>query len=67
MQPAFNQQDLPPLTDAETKTVMKKLVKARTALVLEHPFIGSIALNMPYRLDETIPMAKRLGSVHDSS
>jgi predicted metal-dependent peptidase len=57
MQPAFNQQDLPPLTDAETKTVMKKLVKARTALVLEHPFIGSIALNMPYRLDETIPTA----------
>jgi predicted metal-dependent peptidase len=57
MQPAFNQQDLPPLTDAETKTVMKKLIQARTALVLEHPFIGSIALNMPYRLDETIPTA----------
>jgi len=31
-----------------------KLAKARTSLVLAHPFIGSIALNMKFILDETI-------------
>lgn len=32
-----------------------KLAKARTQIVLAHPFIGSIALNMNFRLDENIP------------
>lgn len=32
----------------------QRLVKARTSLVLEHPFIGMIALNMPQVLDDTI-------------
>ena len=32
----------------------KRLIKARTALVLEHPFIGMIALNMPQKLDDSL-------------
>lgn len=32
-----------------------KLARARTQLVLGHPFIGSIALNMEFKLDEDIP------------
>lgn len=34
--------------------LLKKLAKARTSLILEHPFIGTIALNMPMSLDDTI-------------
>lgn len=34
-----------------------RLSKAKTALVLEHPFIGSIAMNMPFRITEEIPTA----------
>ena len=30
-----------------------KLAKAKTSLVLEHPFIGTIALNMPFEFDES--------------
>jgi predicted metal-dependent peptidase len=36
------------------KDLEKRLTKARTALVLEHPFIGMIALNMPQVLDDTL-------------
>jgi predicted metal-dependent peptidase len=36
---------------------MKRLAKAKTSLILSHPFIGSIALNMPMILDDTIPTA----------
>ncbi len=37
----------------------KRLAKAKTALVLEHPFIGNIALNMPFILteDDSVPTA----------
>lgn len=37
-----------------SKDLQQRLVKARTALVLEHPFIGMIALNMPQELDDSI-------------
>lgn len=39
----------------------KKLAKAKTALILEHPFIGSIAMNMPFRLSEDVPTAATNG------
>ena len=54
-------QEVEPMSPERLKTVMKKLVKARTALVLEHPFVGSIALNMPYEMDHTIPTAATNG------
>lgn len=54
-------QEVPPLSKEDEKKVMKKIIKARTALVLEHPFIGSIALNMPYQLDTSIPTAATNG------
>jgi predicted metal-dependent peptidase len=38
-----------------------KLAKAKTALILEHPFVGSIALGMPFELDDTIPTAATNG------
>jgi len=37
--------------------LMKRLAKAKTSLILEHPFIGAVALNMPMVLDESIPTA----------
>jgi len=37
--------------------LMKRLSKAKTGLILEHPFIGSVAINMPFELDETISTA----------
>jgi predicted metal-dependent peptidase len=35
----------------------RRLAKARTALILEQPFIGTLALNMPMMLDDSIPTA----------
>jgi len=40
-----------PLSQADEKRIDRLLAKARTALVLEHPFIGNIALNMPFKVD----------------
>lgn len=39
----------------------KRLSKAKTALILEHPFVGNIALNMPFILTEDIPTAATNG------
>lgn len=50
-----------PATDAEKKSAMKKIIKARTALVLEHPFVGTIALNLPYEMDESVGTAATNG------
>ena len=44
-----------------TKTKIK-LAKAKTALILEHPFVGTVALNMPFELDESIPTAATNGA-----
>jgi len=49
---------LPP---AEEKRIERLLAKARTALVLEHPFIGNVALNLPYVPDYTIKTAATNG------
>lgn len=37
--------------------LMKRLSKAKTGLILEHPFIGSVAINMPFELDSNIQTA----------
>jgi len=37
--------------------IERRLAKAKTALVLEHPFVGSIALNLPFILTDQIPTA----------
>jgi predicted metal-dependent peptidase len=53
--------DMTPLTDAQKAIQHKRIIKARTALVLEHPFIGSIALNLPFKFDDNIPTAATNG------
>ena len=37
--------------------LMKRLSKAKTSLILEHPFIGSVALSMPMELSDAVPTA----------
>lgn len=39
------------------KDLNRRLAKARTSLVLEHPFIGTLALNMPMSLSNDKPTA----------
>lgn len=41
----------------DATTLNRRLAKAKTKLVLEHPFTGSVALNMKFVLDENIPTA----------
>lgn len=41
--------------------LMKRLSKAKTSLILEHPFIGSVALNMPMTLSTDVPTAATNG------
>lgn len=41
--------------------IEKRLAKAKTSLILEHPFIGNIALNMPFIEDATIRTAATNG------
>jgi len=43
--------------------ISKRLSKAKTSLVLEHPFIGNIALNMPFEVTEEVPTAATNGSM----
>ncbi len=45
----------------DTKRVQTKLAKAKTALILEHPFVGTIALNMPFELDDSVKTAATNG------
>ena len=35
----------------------RRLAKAKTSLILEHPFVGTIALNMPFILSDEVPTA----------
>jgi|TARA_Y100000034_G_scaffold127613_1_gene180650 predicted metal-dependent peptidase len=37
-----------------TTDPLARLSKAKTALILEHPFIGTIAMNMPFKMDDTL-------------
>lgn len=43
------------------QNVTKRISKAKTALILEHPFIGSVALNMPMSIDNSVPTAATNG------
>lgn len=45
----------------DMKRLTTKLAKAKTSLILEHPFVGSIALGMPFEFDEGIPTAATNG------
>jgi len=38
----------------DMKKLATKLAKAKTALILEHPFVGTIALSMPFVFDDTL-------------
>lgn len=38
----------------DMKKLTTKLAKAKTALILEHPFVGTIALSMPFIFDDTL-------------
>ena len=37
--------------------LMKRLAKARTNLILQHPFVGTVAITMPMVLDSSVPTA----------
>lgn len=45
----------------DMKRLTTKLAKAKTSLILEHPFVGSIALGMPFVFDDSIPTAATNG------
>lgn len=45
----------------DTATINRRLAKAKTSLILEHPFVGTIALNMPFVLSEDVPTAATNG------
>ena len=40
----------------------RRVAKAKTALILEHPFFGNLAMNMPFELSEDVPTAATNGS-----
>lgn len=40
----------------------RRLSKAKSRLMLDHPFFGNLAMNMPFSLDNTIPTAATNGS-----
>lgn len=50
-----------PLTPQREAKIKLRLAKAKTNLVLEHPFVGSIALGLPYYIDQSIPTAATNG------
>ena len=35
----------------------RRIAKAKTALILEHPFFGNLAMNMPFEISEGVPTA----------
>jgi predicted metal-dependent peptidase len=41
--------------------VLKRIAKGKTSLILDHPFVGTVALNMPMTIDESIPTAATNG------
>lgn len=49
------------MTKSKTNTHSLRLSKAKTSLILEHPFIGSIALGMPMELSDSVPTAATNG------
>jgi len=49
------------ITPQEEAKMRIRLAKAKTALILEHPFIGTVALSMPFLLSREIPTAATNG------
>jgi predicted metal-dependent peptidase len=45
----------------DTNKLMRRLSKAKTSLILESPFIGTITLNMPFELSDSVPTAATNG------
>lgn len=45
-----------------SQNIETRLSKAKTSLILEHPFIGTIALNMPFRITDEVKTAATDGS-----
>jgi predicted metal-dependent peptidase len=45
----------------DTTTLNRRLSKAKTSLILESPFIGTITLNMPFELSDSVPTAATNG------
>ena len=41
----------------------RRIAKAKTALILEHPFFGNLAMNMPFELSEDVPTAATMVAV----
>ena len=35
----------------------RRIAKAKTALILEHPFFGNLAMNMPFEISDVVPTA----------
>jgi predicted metal-dependent peptidase len=54
-------EELQQITPQEEATIKIRLAKAKTALILEHPFIGTVALSMPFVLSREIPTAATNG------
>jgi predicted metal-dependent peptidase len=55
------QEEIKMMTPDEEAKLIRSMAKARTSLVLEHAFIGNIALNLPVKLDYTIKTAATNG------
>ena len=53
--------DREPMSDAQLAAAGKRLSKAKTSLILEHPFFGSVAMNMLFEFDAAIPTAATNG------
>lgn len=47
---------------AEAAILQRRLAKAKTSLILEHPFIGNIALNLPTVVTYDVPTAATNGA-----
>jgi predicted metal-dependent peptidase len=47
--------------EGDTVALTRRLAKAKTSLILEHPFVGTIALNMPFILDASVSTAATNG------
>jgi len=52
-----------PLSPQREAALKLRLAKAKTNLVLSHPFVGSIALHLPFYLDQSIPTAATNGKI----
>jgi predicted metal-dependent peptidase len=44
-----------------SRAIELKLAKAKTNLILQHPFVGSVAMNMPFELSDEVPTAATNG------